>query len=105
MNIEELHLEIRDVNLNYLMLAQQMIREDKAAAIVRLGISHEIAEVLGGLSNAQILRLSSGPNLLIRLRFDDAALLGMLTHENKQAQLSKAHAAILMTSQAFEEIR
>jgi flagellar transcriptional activator FlhD len=27
--------EIRDANLNYLMLAQQMIRSDKASAIYR----------------------------------------------------------------------
>lgn len=57
--IDDLMAEIRDANLNYLMLAQQMIRADKACAIYRLGISLEIANLLENLSNAQILKLAS----------------------------------------------
>lgn len=102
---EELHQEIRDTNLSYLMLAQQMIRQDKPAAICRLGVSQEIADLLGSLSNAQILKLASGSTLLTRLRFDDAAILGMLTHDAKEKSLTKAHTAILMASQALEDIR
>jgi flagellar transcriptional activator FlhD len=102
---EELHQEIRDTNLSYLMLAQQMIRQDKPAAICRLGVSQEIADLLGNLSNAQILKLASGSTLLTRLRFDDAAILGMLTHDAKEKSLTKAHTAILMASQALEDIR
>ena len=51
--------EIRDANLNYLMLAQQMIRSDKASAIYRLGISQSIADILDSLSNAQLIKLAS----------------------------------------------
>ena len=50
--------EIRDANLGYLMLAQQMIRSDKATAIFRLGISNEIADLIEGMNNAQILKLA-----------------------------------------------
>ena len=39
MNEAEMMSEIRDANLNYLMLSQQMIRTDKATAIFRLGIT------------------------------------------------------------------
>ena len=39
MNSNDMIAEIRDANLGYLMLAQQMIRADKATAIFRLGIS------------------------------------------------------------------
>ena len=42
--------EIRDANLSYLMLAQNMIRQNRAAAIFRLGLSSEIADLLEGLS-------------------------------------------------------
>ena len=45
--------EIRNVNLSYLMIAQQMIRHDRAEAIFRLGISGEIADLIAGMSNAQ----------------------------------------------------
>ena len=44
MNEAEMMSEIRDANLNYLMLSQQMIRTDKATAIFRLGISKDIAD-------------------------------------------------------------
>lgn len=105
MHQEDWMKEIGDQNLSYLMLAQQMIRADKAAAVSRLGVSHEIADVIQHLSNAQILKLADGRAMLTRLRFDDAALLSLLTHDAKDKFLTKAHAAILMASQAVEEIR
>jgi len=96
--------EIRDANLSYLMLAQQMIRSDKATAIFRLGISDEIADMLQGLSNAQILKLAGTNMMLTRFRFDDGAILGMLTNHNKDKGLAQSHAAILMASQPVEQI-
>ena len=48
MTTNDMIAEIREANLRYLMLAQQMIRSDKAAAIFRLGISGEIADLLEG---------------------------------------------------------
>lgn len=96
--------EIRDANLNYLMLAQQMLRADRAAAIFRLGVSSEIADLIEGLSNAQILRLANTNMMLARFRFDDGVILGMLTDYNKDRELAHSHAAILMTSQPVEKI-
>jgi len=96
--------EIRDANLSYLMLAQQMIRSDKATAIFRLGISNEIADLIEGLSNAQIMRLAGSNMMLARFRFDDGAILGMLTNYSKDRELAQSHAAILMTSQPVEKI-
>lgn len=96
--------EVRDANLAYLMLAQQMIRSDKATAIFRLGISDEIAELIKGLSNAQILRLASNNMMLTRFRFEDVTILGMLTNHNKEKSLSHAHAAILIAGQPVEDI-
>ena len=96
--------EIRDANLSYLMLAQQMIRSDKATAIFRLGIDKQIAELMEGLSNAQILKLAGSNMMLARFRFDDSAILGMLTNYNKDRMLAQSHAAILMAGQAVDEI-
>ena len=39
MNDEQLLAEIREANLTYLMLAQTLIRKDKAEAVFRLGLS------------------------------------------------------------------
>ena len=104
MNTSMMMAEIRDANLGYLMLAQQMIRSDKATAIFRLGISSDIAGLIDGLNNAQILKLSGTNMMLARFRFDDGAILGMLTNYNKDRALSQSHAAILMAGQAVEEI-
>jgi len=104
MNINDMMAEIRDANLSYLMLAQQMIRSDKAAAIFRLGISHEIAELLEGLSNSQILKLATSSMMVARFRFDDGAILNMLTSHSKDRTLAHSHAAILMAGQPVEEI-
>jgi flagellar transcriptional activator FlhD len=80
--------EIRDANLSYLMLAQQMIRADKVTAIFRLGIAAEIADLIEGMSNAQILKLAGGNMMLARFRFDDSAILSMLTNYNKDRVLA-----------------
>lgn len=104
MNTNELMQEIRDINLNYLLLAQHMIRGDKEMAIYRLGISQEIAELLQSLSTAQLMKLASTPSMLTRFRFDDAVILGMLTHDNKPTTLANSHSAILLAGQAVEAI-
>ena len=59
--------EIRDANLSYLMLAQNMIRQNRAAAIFRLGLSSEIADLLEGLSSAQLLKLGAS-NMMLSFR-------------------------------------
>ena len=104
MSIDNMMTEIRELNLSYLMLAQQMIRADKEAAIFRLGISMEIADLLEKLSNAQLLKLSSTNIVLTRLRFDDNAILSMLTDHSKDGAQAKSHAAILMSSQPVDKI-
>ena len=51
MRTSDMHAEIRELNLAYLMLAQQMLREDRAAAIYRLGVGEDVAGMLEGLSS------------------------------------------------------
>jgi flagellar transcriptional activator FlhD len=104
MTTNDMIAEIRDANLSYLMLAQQMIRADKASAVFRLGISSEIADLLEGMNNAQILKLASANMMLARFRFDDGNVLGMLTDYNKTRELAHSHAAILMAGQSVEEV-
>ena len=104
MTPNDMMAEIRDANLSYLMLAQQMIRADKATAIFRLGIAKEIADLIEGLNNSQILKLAGSNMMLARFRFEDSSILCMLTNYNKERALAHSHAAILMAGQAVEEI-
>jgi len=96
--------EIRDVNLSYLMIAQQMIRHDRAEAIFRLGISGEIADLLASMSNAQVLKMASCNVMLSRFRFNDTAILSTLLRDKAGSVGAPVHASIIMASQAPETI-
>ena len=104
MNTMQLQEGIREINLTYLMLAQQMIKKDKPSAIFRLGISQEMAEVLSNLTPAQIIKMAASNMLLCRFRFDENLFLNLLTDFNKDRLMSQAHAAILMLAQPVAEI-
>lgn len=104
MDTNEITMEIRDANLSYLMLAQKMIRSDKATAIFRLGIDAQIADQLVKLSAQQLLKLAGTNMMLARFRFDDNSILGMLTDYSKDVALSRSHSAILMAGQPVDAL-
>jgi flagellar transcriptional activator FlhD len=104
MNTNQLHEEIKETNLSYMLLAQQMIRDDKASAIFRLGVSEELADLIVGLSPAQMLKMAGSNMLLCCFRFDERLLLNMVTDYNKDRMMSQAHATILMAGQPAEAL-
>lgn len=104
MNGTQLQEGIRELNLTYLMLAQQMIKEDRAAAIFRLGLSQDLVDVVAGLSPAQVVKMAASNMLLFRFRFDETLLLNMVSDYSKDRMMSRAHAAILMSGQPVEEL-
>jgi flagellar transcriptional activator FlhD len=93
---------IREVNLSYLMLAQQMLREDRAIGMFRLGLSSEVANLLSGLSLAQVVKVASADHLLCAFRFNDQMLLSALMQPAKQMGIASTHAAILMAGHPVE---
>lgn len=104
MSTMQLQEGIRDINLTYLMLAQQMIKEDRSAAIFRLGISQDLVDIIAGLTPAQVIKMAASNMLLCRFRFDENLLLNMVTGYSKDRMMSQAHAAILMSAQPVEEL-
>jgi len=97
MNAEAMLAEIREANLTYLMLAQALIRKDRAEALYRLGLSEEVADLIGALSSAQILKIAASNMLMCRFRFDDEAIWNLLTSHGRDKEVSGVHAAILMS--------
>lgn len=91
--------EIRETNLSYLLLAQQMIREDRAEALFRLGLSEEVADIIGSLTTAQILKVASSNMLMCRFRFDDQVVWDLISSHAKDRSVAGIHAAILMAGQ------
>ena len=94
--------EIRETNLSYLMLAQNLIREDLEQALYRLGISAETAELIASLSPGQILKVAASNLLMCRFRFDDQLVWNLLTGHSRDRAASVAHAGILI-SQDFAQ--
>lgn len=106
MTDEQLSAEIRDANLTYLMLAQNLIRKDKAEALFRLGVSDESADLIATLSPAQILKIASSNMLLCRFRVDDDIVWNLLTNHTASKvdndATTKLHASILMAGRFAE---
>jgi flagellar transcriptional activator FlhD len=105
MNTEQILAEIREANLSYLMLAQNLIRSDRDQALYRLGVSEETADLIGMLSPAQMMKIAAGNTLLCRFRMDDDIVWSLLTSHGKSAandSVSRLHASILMAGRHQE---
>ena len=102
--------EIRETNLSYLILAQRLIREDRAQALYRLGVSEEVAKVLDALTPSQLLRIASGNQLMCRFRFDDEFVWALLADhgragERDDGSARRLHASILMAGKFDEAVQ
>ena len=108
MTSEQLLAEIREANLTYLMLAQTLIRQDKAEAVFRLGINEDAADILASLSAAQVLKLASRNTLLCGFRVDDDLVWNLLTSHNVKkvdnTTTTQLHASILMAGKFAESM-
>jgi flagellar transcriptional activator FlhD len=96
--------EIREINLSYMLLAKQMIREDKVSAMYRLGINQDVADILDKLSSTQIIKMAASNMLLCRFRFDDRLIAEMLSNDNRDQAVTRSHAVILMAGKPAEAI-
>lgn len=103
MSRTDFHAEIRELNLAYLMLAQQMLRSDRATALFRLGIGDQLADLLEKMSPAKLVRMASSQMLMPRFRFDDAQLAALMTGEGRDEISAGLHAAILAAGKAVED--
>jgi flagellar transcriptional activator FlhD len=99
--------EIREANLSYLMLAQNLIRADREQALFRLGVSEDTADILATLSPAQIMKVASGSTLLCQFRMNDDIVWNLLTNHGKVGSaandgVSRLHASIVMAGRHQE---
>ena len=70
-NAAQMSKEIVDLNLTYMLLAQKLLREDRAAAMLRLGISAEMADMLLAMSLAEVVKLATSNFVLCAFRLDE----------------------------------
>jgi flagellar transcriptional activator FlhD len=104
MKATDTYNDIKEVNLAYLMLAQNMVRSDRESAVFRLGISEEIADILEALTPGQILKMASSDMLLCSFRFDDSLLIDLLANHERERGVGHIHAAILAAGKPVESV-
>jgi len=92
----EMTKEIADLNLTYMLLAQKLLREDKAAAMLRLGISNEMADLLIGMSLAETIRIAASNFVLCAFRLDELPIVQNVMQGERQPALQQAHISILL---------
>ena len=107
MTTDQILSEIREANLSYLMLAQNLIRADREQALFRLGVSEETADILATLSPAQIMKVAGGSALLCQFRMNDDIVWNLLTNHGKVGNaandgVSRLHASIVMAGRHQE---
>jgi flagellar transcriptional activator FlhD len=88
--------EIADLNLTYMLLAQKLLREDRAAAMLRLGISTEMADLLAAMSMAEIVKLATSNFVLCAFRLDELPIVQNVMQGGRERPLQQAHLAILL---------
>lgn len=91
--------EIADLNLNYMLLAQKLLREDRAAATLRLGISNEMADLLAGMSLAEVVKLATSNFVLCAFRLGDLPIARTVMQDARERTLQQAHLSILLAGQ------
>jgi flagellar transcriptional activator FlhD len=87
------------------MLAQTLIRTDREQALYRLGVSESTAQMINGLTSAQMMKIAAGNTLLCRFRMDDDLVWSLLTSHGKSAAnegISRLHASILLAGRHQE---
>lgn len=95
---------IHHLNLSALLLSQRMLEKDKMAAMYRLGIDEETADVLSELNASQMLVLSETNQLIFQLRFENSTMVKKLTEESRVGDIKQMHTGILLSSLLLDSI-
>lgn len=88
--------EIADLNLTYMLLAQKLLREDRAAAMLRLGISAEMADLLVAMAMADVVKLATSNFVLCAFRLDELPIVQNVMQGSRERMLQQAHLSILL---------
>jgi flagellar transcriptional activator FlhD len=91
--------EIADLNLTYMLLAQKLLRDDKAAAMLRLGISAEVADLLVGMSLGEVVKLATSNFVLCAFRLGDLPIARTVMQDARERTLQQAHLSIVLAGQ------
>lgn len=89
--------EIIDLNLAYLLVAQRLLREDFATALVRLNFNEELGKLVLSLSPIKLSRLARSNQFLFRFCLNEDQLARLTSNERDQG-MAQLHTALLMAT-------
>ncbi|WP_442798702.1 flagellar transcriptional regulator FlhD [Pantoea vagans] len=96
---------INDLNLSYLLLAQQLINQgDRDAASFRLGLPEHLINALKDLSVSQLVKLASTNQLICQLRINSEAVIDFLTKDSRIDALQHIHTGIILSSDILHSL-
>ncbi|KGD71882.1 transcriptional regulator [Tatumella morbirosei] len=104
MNSVNLVKHIYDINLSYLLLAQQLISQDKSSAMFRLGIDEAMANKLAELTLPGLVKLAETNQLICKLRFMDYTTIQRLTRESRVDDMQQIHTGIILASELLQSV-
>ncbi|GAA0472846.1 MULTISPECIES: flagellar transcriptional regulator FlhD [Tatumella] len=104
MNTTNLVKHIYDVNLSYLLLAQQLISQDKSSAMFRLGVDESMANKLAELTLPELVKLAETNQLICKLRFIDYTIIQQLTRESRVDDMQQIHTGIMLASELLQSV-
>jgi flagellar transcriptional activator FlhD len=90
--------DIQDLNLSYLLLAQNLLRKDREVAIFRLKLSENMANLLTTLSSKQMTQLARVNQLICRPVFEETDHLSKVLGNSRELGMVEIHSALLMAS-------
>ncbi|WP_337013533.1 flagellar transcriptional regulator FlhD [Pantoea sp. AS142] len=103
--INEQIQNINDLNLSYLLLAQQLINQgDKDAASFRLGLPEPLINVLKDLSISQLVKLASTNQVICQLRINSEAVINFLTKDSRIDALQHIHTGIILSTDILHSL-
>jgi len=92
--------EIQELNLTYMLLAKQLLSEDREAGMFRLGINGEVADYILSLPARKLARISRTSQFLCAPRIDSVKEFEATIASHRPHHATPAHHAMLLASKA-----
>ncbi|WP_258239656.1 flagellar transcriptional regulator FlhD [Pseudidiomarina homiensis] len=90
--------ELQELNLNYLLLVQKLVTEDRDAAIFRLKIDEDLADLIAEMSVKDLTLLARQPQSWLRPCVDATNTLKEILSNSRASSMRETHLAMLMAS-------
>jgi len=90
--------EFQELNVAYLYLMQQMLNEDREAAMFRLKLNAELADLFQSLSVREIGWLATQGQFVMRPCAENAEQLEAILRSKRETGLKETHLAMLMAA-------